>query len=125
MKKYQLLPHDTKQIDGRTLYRIQAVRDFASIATGTLGGYIESEHNLQHFGTSWVFDEACVYGDAIVMDDACVYGQSIVKDNAFVGEHAAVYGQSVVGKHAFVCESGAVYNATIESTVVKGYDRVY
>ncbi len=33
-KKYRLLENDTKKVDGRTLYRIEALRDFANVKKG-------------------------------------------------------------------------------------------
>lgn len=47
-KKYRLLENDTKSVGGRTLYRIEALRDFANVKKGDKGGYIESEVNLSH-----------------------------------------------------------------------------
>lgn len=44
-KKYKLLEDDTIEVDGHTLYRIRALRDFGNISKGTIGGYIESEKN--------------------------------------------------------------------------------
>ena len=63
-KKYKLLENDTITVDGRTLYRIEALRDFASVRKGSKGGYIESEDNLSHTGECWVYGSARVYGKA-------------------------------------------------------------
>lgn len=38
-KKYRLLERDTKKVDGRTLYRVEALRDFADEKKGDKGGY--------------------------------------------------------------------------------------
>lgn len=63
MKKYRLT--DEKIIVGcRTLYRIQALRDFGDVKEGEFGGWIESEKNLSHEGDAWVSGNARVYGDA-------------------------------------------------------------
>ena len=63
MKKYELTK-DTIIINGRTLYRIRALRSFGDVNEGDLGGYVESEANLFHEGTSWIHHGACVYGRA-------------------------------------------------------------
>src|SRR5260364_80365 len=68
--KYELLKEDCIEYDGRTLYRIRALRDFRSIKQGDLGGYIEKEENLSHEGEAWVFDNARVSDNAWVSDDA-------------------------------------------------------
>ena len=63
MKKYRLT--DEKIIVGcRTLYRIQALRDFGDVKEGEFGGWIESEKNLSHEGSAWIYGNAWVYGDA-------------------------------------------------------------
>ena len=90
MKKYELLKNDTKTINGRTLYRIKALRSFGNIIKGTLGGYIEKESNLSHDDNAWV------YGGADVSGDAKVYGNARVSDNAWVYGNAKVYGDAEV-----------------------------
>ena len=57
-KKYRLLENDTITVSGRTLYRIEALRDFADVRIGDRGGYVESEKNLSHEGDCWVYDDA-------------------------------------------------------------------
>lgn len=42
MKKYTLT-NETKTIQGKTLYRIQAVRSFDDVKNGDLGGYMEKK----------------------------------------------------------------------------------
>ena len=49
MKKYKLT-EETKEIDGHVLHRIKALKDFATIKNGELGGWIESEDNLSQDG---------------------------------------------------------------------------
>lgn len=59
-KKYRLLENDTITVGGRTLYRIEALRDFANVKKGDKGGFVESEKNLSHEGNCRVYDDACV-----------------------------------------------------------------
>lgn len=62
--KYEFVPGDTKIINGRTLKRIRALVAIAALGVriGDLGGYIESETNLQVYGNAWVYGNARVYG---------------------------------------------------------------
>lgn len=83
-EKYELVKSDSIIIDGYTLYRIMALRDFRDVKAGDLGGYIESEYNLSHNGTSWVYDDAKVYERAIVFAWAKVFGNASVFGNAIV-----------------------------------------
>ena len=91
-KKYEFVEGDTIQHNGRTLRRIRAIVAIGlSVASGELGGYIESEENLsQVSGNAWVYGNARVYGDAQVYGDARVYG------NAQVSGDARVYGDAQV-----------------------------
>lgn len=47
-KKYRLLKDDTIIVGGKTLYRIEALRDFADVKKGDKGGYVEEEEMLSH-----------------------------------------------------------------------------
>lgn len=73
MKKYELT-QETKEIFGRVLYRIRALNDFGNVKKGDLGGFVESEKNLDHCGNAWVYDNVRVYDNARVYGRAWVYG---------------------------------------------------
>ena len=108
-KKYELT--DEKIIvDGTTLYRIRALRDIGdSVKSGDLGGYVEGDNNLSHSGTSWVFDNAQVFGDAHVYGNAWVYCNAQVYGNALVYGDAHVYGNAWVYGNALVYGDAHVY----------------
>ena len=126
-KKYKLTD-ETINLNGATLYRIEALKDFGEIKKGDKGGFIESENNLSHEGNAWVYDDAHVYGDACVFGCACVYdnalvsgngqvygsarvcGNSRVYGNARVTDDACVYGDAFVRGDARVCGNARVYN---------------
>ena len=74
-KKYNLTD-ETIEVEGKTLYRIEALKDFGEIKKGDKGGFIESENNLAHKGNAWVSDDACVYDNARVCGDARLYGKA-------------------------------------------------
>ena len=67
--KYKLTD-ETKEYFGRTLHRIVCVTEFANVAAGDLGGWIESEKNLDQSGNAWVSDNAQVSGNARVKKTA-------------------------------------------------------
>ena len=100
-KKYKLTD-ETINLNGVTLYRIEALKDFGEIKKGDKGGFIASESNLAHEGDAWVSDNARVYGDACVFDNAKVYG------NAFVSGNAQVYGNAFVYGNAWLCDNTRV-----------------
>lgn len=77
-KKFRLLEDDTITVGGRTLYRIEALRDFVDVKKGDKGGYVESENNLSHIGNCWVYGNARVFGKDRVFGNVCVYGKARV-----------------------------------------------
>lgn len=132
--KYELLLDDSITLDGHILYRIRALRSFGNVKKGDIGGYIEGERNLVHYGTAWIFNNACVYefarvhDNAIILDDAHVYGhskiynESIVKDHAKIYDYAEIYHNSVISDQSCVYEFAKVFDyAKIENhSQVKG-----
>ena len=90
MEKKYILTDRTKEVDGHTLHRIQAIKDFGNVHNGDIGGWIESEDNLSQGGKCWVWDDAMVY------DDAKVYGNAIIYESAKVWNHAKISGNSKV-----------------------------
>jgi len=123
-KKYQLRYDRTKEVNGKTLYRIQALKTFNDVKEGEFGGYIESEENLSQKGKCWIYDSACVFDKAVVEnnarigDKALVYDNAIVKDNVLVYDNAMVYGNAELYGNAVVHDNGKIYD------YAKIYDRV-
>lgn len=105
---YEFVPDDTIQIDGHTLKRIRLVREMNNILyeqmpVGTLGGYIESERNLDNGsdGDAWVADGAFVYGNAHVTGSSYIAMGARVCDDAIVANGSVISGGSVIrGKSA-------------------------
>ena len=91
-KKYELTG-ETLDVAGTTLRRIRALRAIPSmgVALGDVGGWAETEKNLDHEGSAWVYGEARVSGGARVYGDARVYGEAQVYGDA------RVYGGYVYG----------------------------
>ena len=128
-KKYKLTG-ESIEVKGKTLYRIEALKDFCGIKKGDKGGFIESENNLAHDGDAWVSDDACVYdnarvsgnahvygeawvyGSACVYGDACVYDYTRVCDNARVCGNARVFGCACVYDNAHLCGNACVCGST-------------
>ena len=114
-KKYKLTD-ETIEVEGKALYRIEALKDFCEIKKGDKGGFIESEDNLSHEGNAWVYDDACVYDNALVTDDACVsdnarvYNDARLSGNSWVYDHSRVYGTARVTDDACVCGTARVYD---------------
>ena len=99
------------EVCGHTLFRIECTQDFKEIKSGTLGGYIEKEENLD--GNAWVYGDAKVFGDAWVYGDARVFG------NAQVYGNAKVFGDKITNKDDICYVSNRYYNITITPLHIK------
>ena len=121
MNKYEMLYYDKIEIEGHTLYRIKALKDFGNVKAGDIGGYIEKEGNLSQEGICWIYGNALVYGNAKV------YGDAEVCDNAEVCDSAKVCDNALVRDSAWICGNAWVYgNARVYGNAwVYGNTRVY
>ena len=99
--KYELF--DEKIICGRVLHRIR-------YCDNSLGGWIESEKNLDKNSNARVYGDACVYGNARVYGNACVYGNARVFGKACVYDYACVFGNACVSDNARVYDFAYVYD---------------
>ena len=103
--KYELVNYNEET----KLYRIKALKDFANVKAGDLGGWIERESNLSQDGNCWVYENARVYEDAKVYGDAMVSGNAKVYGDAMVSGNAWVYGDAEVSGNAKVSGNAGVY----------------
>ena len=104
MLKYELLDSDTVDIDGITLYRIKALRDFSDVKRGDLGGYVANMGCLSHQGDCWVYDKSnkvvcgCISENAIVNGFNCKVDNIIDGDINISGNARIVYRVDLYGK---------------------------
>lgn len=89
-KKFELTG-ETKVVCGVTLHRIRALLDFGGVKAGDLGGWLDSDANLDHAGDAWVS------GNAEVSGDAHVYGNALIRGTAHVDNDNAIFLASNVG----------------------------
>lgn len=91
------------------VYRIRALRAFADVKIGDLGGFVETKQNLSNMGNAWVYGNAEVYDNARVRDNAWVCGDAWVCGNAEVCNNARVCDNARVYGNARVCDNAKVY----------------
>ncbi|WP_375617080.1 hypothetical protein [Bartonella sp. AP58NXGY] len=136
-KKYEFTG-EMDFVTGLILYRIRALRDFADVKAGDLGGYIENESNLSHKGNCWVYDKARVfqnarvsgnakvksffvdvcgnariYGNAIfegmlLKDNAKLYGNAHVSNAVVIEGNAKIYDNARITNHAHICDDAVI-----------------
>lgn len=118
------LTNDVIEVDGHKLHRIVAARDIpeVDVQEGDLGGYIESERNLSHRGTAWVFDNAKVYGQASVIEgatvrqNACVHDRACLSGGFIAYDDAHLYGNF----RGTGCGKAAGRVDACDNTIIKG-----
>lgn len=123
--KYELTD-ETITVEGKTLYRIRALRDFGDVKAGDIGGYVESTNNLDNKqGKSWIYENAMVYGNARVYAHAKVYGNAKIYgnavingkaeifENAEISDSARIYGCAKIHGSATVSKSACITNGDI------------
>lgn len=120
-KKYIILENETLEHNGRTLYRIQAIKDFAKVKAGDKGGWVESKNNLSQKGNCWLYREAKAYdnsdisGDVEVFGNAEIYGDAQLWGFANIGwdvkiyDEAKVYGHVMLFDNVEICNNAMVY----------------
>ena len=101
MRKYKLTD-ETKTVNGATLYRIEALRDFNDVKAGDRGGFVKCEENLSHRGTCWIYDDATATDCTRIMDDATMHGQATMRSYSALRNHEALRGHSSMSDYAAV-----------------------
>ena len=125
-KKYELT-NEKIDIGTDIFYRVRALKNFHNVKAGDLGGCVESEANLSHYGNCWISTRTYVYGNARIYGDAyvsgiAIYGNSwtmqilntMVSGNARIYGDAKVYGCNWIGENAhiygnaYICGNGSM-----------------
>ena len=104
--KYELLKNEPLYCGTHTLYKIKALKDFADVKKGDVGGYVEYESNLSQEGDCWIYDEAVVAGKSIVKEDATVRDSAVVVDSN-------IYGRAIVQQSSEIIDSDIYGRANI------------
>ena len=79
-KKYELTDEFIEIFGGKKLYRIKALVSFGVVVAGQLGGFIESEKNLDQSlsGNAWVSGDALVRSHAVISEHKMIFWASNV-----------------------------------------------
>ena len=115
--KYELT-QETIKVDGRTLYRIRALRNLEAVKAGELGGFIESEDNLSNACNCWVFGNAQVFETARISGNARISENAQVSGNAYVHGTSKIFGNAKISGDANIFANAQVSgNAYIDGDV--------
>ena len=74
-KKYELTDEFVVHWSGKKLYRIRALVTFGAVVAGQLGGFVESEENLDQslYGNAWVYGDALVRSYAVISERKMIF----------------------------------------------------
>ena len=97
MLKYRLLLSDRCVIDGVTLYRIQALKDFGDVKAGDLGGYIADSSQLSQNGNCWIYSKSNKLVSGRVTENAIINSLGSNRD-------------SIINGDVFICENSKILN---------------
>ena len=79
--KYKLT-EESIVVCNKTLYRIEALKDFGDVKKGDKGGYVENEDNLSQYDDCWIYGVAKVYDDAKVYGNARICGDATIASSS-------------------------------------------
>lgn len=112
VKKYELTKIITKLPCGIILHRIRALRNIREgVKKGDLGGWVQTEWNLGHNNTSWIYGEAKCYHHGKVIKKAILYDSAVVRDQAFITDEAKVGGTTIISGVTEIGENTWLYGS--------------
>lgn len=116
-KKYQLTD-ETRNYYGKTLYRIQAIKDFGDVKAGDKGGWVASERNLSQQGNCWIYDDSIAFGNPHVS------GNTKILNDSKVCEFACVAGNAVIDRHSTISGEAFIKDAKVSNMVISNYTQI-
>lgn len=120
-RKYEFTGEEKKLSNGITVKRIRRLSD------GLLGGWIESEDNLSHYGSCFVYNEAVVCRGSRVIHDAKVFNNAYItkycklQNNAIVRHNVVVRNFSTINKDADMGGLGIIDSTNISNTIANHF----
>lgn len=122
--KYKFTGESFNQGKYGTVYRIEAIKNFADVKIGDKGGFILSESNLSQDGDCWVYHDAYVYGNAKVCGNAKIRGTTRVHDNAEISGNVDLNGRIAVHDSPSITGNVIVTGETIIEGKATIFDNV-
>lgn len=115
--KYKLTD-ETLDHHGRTLYRIQALKDFGDVKAGDKGGWVENECSLSHYGDCWIYDDSIAYGNSRISEDAKVM------NNSEICNFACIRGNAVIDQGSTISGDAFILDAKVSNLIISNYTQI-
>ena len=119
-RKYELTDV-TMKFEGRTLYRIRALKDFADVKKGKLGGWVQTEDNLSQEGYCWVYNNAKCMDNARMYDNSTMFDRSEMHDNTIMYDYSRMYGNSAMYDYSRMFSNSLMFG----NSELKGNAKLY
>ena len=116
-RKYELTDI-TMRYEGRTLYRIRALKDFADVKKGKLGGWVQTEDNLSQKGNCWIYNNAKCMDNARMYDNSTMFDRSEMHDNTIMYDYSrmldytTMYGNSEMHDYSKMCDNSEMHEGS-------------
>ena len=99
--------------EGRTLYRIIALKNFSDVEAGDLGGWVSGIDNLSQEGNCWIYDEAKCMGNARMFDNSKMFNNSKMHGNSTMYNDSRMYDCSVMYNNSTMYGHSIMYDHSI------------
>lgn len=125
MLKYRLLLSDRCVIDGVTLYRIQALKNFGDVKAGDLGGYIADSSQLSQNGNCWIYSKSNKLVSGRVTENAIINSLGSSRDSIINGD-VFICGNSRILNDVDIFGSVDIFSSVISSKAskIKGFESI-
>ena len=114
-RKYEMT-NITMEFEGRTLYRIRALKDFSNVEKGELGGWIQTEDNLSQEGDCWIYNNAKCIDNARMYDNSCMYDNSEMRGNSKMHNYSEMHDNSRMCGSSEIRESSTMFATTVRNS---------
>ncbi len=103
-----------------TLWQIIALRDFADVSAGSVGGWINAETALSQDGNGWIYDEnSVVFAEAKVTGNARITQACTLSHGALIEDNAWI-DNAIISHEARISD-----NVTIQCSRVRGKCHIF
>ena len=119
-RKYELT-NISMEFEGRTLYRIRALKDFSDVKAGDLGGWVSNEDNLRQGGNCWIYDEAKCMDNARMYHNSAIYDNAVMCNSSKMHDFSAMFDNSKMRGKSEMHSCSGMYN----DSILKGEEKLY
>ena len=124
--KYEILPDDSKVVNGVRVYRIRAKKTFTTregiVNEGDLGGYVEYGNILHDSGDNsecWIDANSVVIGTVVIYGNAIVIASTIDNNKYDNDFYLAISGNTTIRCSSIMCR-GTISDSAICNSNLRG-----